>query len=164
MKGSSGCLRSNLKRGYFPEQEAEKLKRYKRHENSNPPPEQLDQEVSWTETQMVVEEASLYSEKLVEGKISYSIRLELVEEPESSSNTRNRTVIQLALGLEEKDIPTFARLLGRKVFFHHERPVESLEREQLVIQLKEAMEKNASLSRKITYLNDSLHHYVQESR
>lgn len=96
--------------------------------------------------------------------MNFSIRLELAEEPESSSNTRNRTVIQLALGLEEKDIPTFARLLGRKVFFSQQRPVETLEREQLVTQLKEAQEEIASLNRKVTYLNNSLHHYVQESR
>jgi hypothetical protein len=73
-------------------------------------------------------------------------------------------VIQLALGVEEKDVPTFARLLGRSVFLGQQRPVESLEREQLVLQLKEALDQNASLQRKVTYLNDSLHHYVQESR
>lgn len=122
------------------------------------------QEVSWTETQMVVSEASLYPEKLDGGKTAFSLRLELVEEPESSSNTRNRTVIQLALGIEEKDVPTFARLLGRNVFLSQQRPVETLEREQLVLQLKECTDQNASLQRKVTYLNNSLHHYVQESR
>lgn len=141
------------------------MRRYKRSENISPSEsDQRDQEVSWTEIQLVVGEASLYSEKSVEGKVSYSIRLELAEEPESSSNTRNRMVIQLALGLEEKDIPTFARLLGRKVFLSQQRPVETLEREQLVIQLKDAQEEIASLTRKVTYLNNSLHHYVQESR
>lgn len=123
-----------------------------------------EQEVTWTETQMVVTEATLYPEKLDGGKTSFSIRLELEAVPESSSNTRNRMVLQLALGLEEKDVPTFARLLGRNVFFSQQQPVETLEREQLVLQLKESLDKNDSLQRKVTYLNNSLHHYVQESR
>ena len=141
------------------------MRRFKRNENSPTSDSvQVDQEVSWTETQLVVGEASLYHEIPVEGKMNFSIRLELAEDPESSSNTRNRTEIQLALGLEEKDISTFARLLGRKVFFSQQRPIETLEREQLVVQLKEAQEEIASLTRKVTYLNNSLHHYVQESR
>lgn len=123
-----------------------------------------EQVVSWTETQMVVSEATLYPENLDGGKMSFSIRLELIAVPESSSNTRNRMVLQLALGLEEKDIPTFARLLGRKVFFGQQQLIETLEREQLVLQLQEAQSLNASLQNKVTYLNNSLHHYVQESR
>jgi len=125
-----------------------------------------EQEVSWTETQMVVSQASLYPEETSEqkGRMAFSLLLELAEQPDSSSNPRNRMVFQLALGVEEKDIPTFARLLGRKVFLTHQQPVETLEREQLVLQLKEALDQNASLRRKVSYLNDSLHHYVQESR
>lgn len=136
----------------------------KRSEDSSSRTLQVEQEVSWTETQMVVNEATLFPEKLGEGKAAFSIRLELTAIPESSSNTRNRMVLQLALGLEEKDVPTFARLLGRSVFLIHQQPVETLEREQLVLQLKEVQERNASLERKVAYLNDSLHHYVQESR
>jgi hypothetical protein len=125
----------------------------------------MTQEVSWTETELVVGEAHFFPEILEEGKSSYSIRLELQEaEPESSSNTRNRTVMQLAFGLEEKEITTFTRMLGRKVFLHQQRPVVSLEREQLVSQLQAAQEYIASLEKKVEYLNNSLHHYVQESR
>lgn len=136
----------------------------KRSEDFDQEAPSQEQEVSWTETQMEVSEASLYPEVSGQGKMSFSLRLELVEQPESSSNQRNRMVFQLALGVEEKDIPTFARLLGRKVFLTHQQPVETLEREQLVLQLKEALDQNASLRRKVSYLNDSLHHYVQESR
>lgn len=136
----------------------------KRSEDFDQEASSQEQEVSWTETQMEVSEASLYPEVSGQGKMSFSLRLELVEQPESSSNQRNRMVFQLALGVEEKDIPTFARLLGRKVFLTHQQPVETLEREQLVLQLKEALDQNASLRRKVSYLNDSLHHYVQESR
>jgi hypothetical protein len=124
----------------------------------------VDQEVTWTETLMVVEEETLFPEILGEGKSSFSIRLELAEDTQSSSNTRKRTEIQLAFGLEEKDVPTFARLLGRKILLIQQRPVETLEREQLVIQLKEANDQIGSLEGKVKYLNDSLHHYVQESR
>lgn len=122
-------------------------------------------EVSWTETVLVVEEAHIFPENLEGGKASYSIRLELhSSEPESSSNTRNRTVMNIAFGLEEKDIPTLTRMLGRKVYLSQQRPVASLERETLVSQLKAAQEYIASLEKKVEYLNNSLHHYVQESR
>lgn len=128
-------------------------------------PVQEDQpEYSWTETQMVVSEATFYPELMEGGKVSYSIRLELVAEPESSSNTRNRTVMQLAFGLEEKDTTTFTRMLGRKVYLNQQRSTVSLERDQLANQLEQAREYIASLERKVEYLNDSLHHYVQESR
>lgn len=148
----------------LPEQDGRKLRRYKRTENSNQGESYKIQDVSWTETILVVKEASLFPEEMGGGKMSFSIQLELDEEPESSSNTRNRTEIRLALGLEEKDIPTFARLLGREVFFQHRQPIEALEREQLADQVRELQEENASLSRKVNYLNDSLHHFVQESR
>lgn len=140
------------------------LRKNKRIKDFGPDVLQEEQEVSWTETQMVVSEATLFPEILKEGKTSFSIRLELEEVPESSSNTRNRMVLQLALGLEEKDVPTFARLLGRNVFLTYQTTTETLEREQLVLQLKEQLDRNASLERKVTYLNNSLHHYVQESR
>lgn len=138
----------------------------KRSEDFDQEAPSQEQEVSWTETQMVVSQASLYPEETSEqkGRMAFSLLLELAEQPDSSSNPRNRMVFQLALGVEEKDIPTFARLLGRKVFLTHQQPVETLEREQLVLQLKEALDQNASLRRKVSYLNDSLHHYVQESR
>lgn len=121
-------------------------------------------EVAWTELQLVVGEVTFYPEILEGGKSAYSIRLELSAEPESSSNTRNRTVMQLAFGLEEKDVTTFTRMLGRKVYLHQQRTVESLERDQLVQLLEQAREYISSLERKVKYLNDSLHHYVQESR
>jgi hypothetical protein len=121
--------------------------------------------VSWTETVLVVGEASLFPENLEVGKASYSIRLELQEcEPDSSSFTRNRTVMQLAFGLEEKDVTTFTRMLGRKVYLHQQRPSISLDRETLASQLAAAQGYIASLEKKVEYLNNSLHHYVQESR
>lgn len=120
--------------------------------------------VSWTESLMAVEEVSLFPEKSETGKPAFSVRMELAEEPESSSNTRNRTVIQLVFGLEEKDVPTIARLLGRQVYLNQKRSVELIEKEQLTVQLKACQEYIASLERKVEYLNNSIHHYVQESR
>lgn len=134
------------------------------NQNVNSGKPQKEPRVSWTETSMVVVEATLYPENLGGGKSSHSIRMELVEEPESSSNTRNRTVIQLAFGVEEKDIPTFARMLGRSVYLNQQRSTEALEREQLATLLEQAREYIGSLERKVEYLNNSLHHYVQESR
>lgn len=122
------------------------------------------QELSWTESNMIVEEMTLYPEILEGGRSSFSARMVLAEEPESSSNTRNRTVIQLAFGLEEKDVQTFSRMLGRKVYLNQQRSVDYLEREQLTSSLEQAQRYIASLEKKVSYLNDSLHHYVQESR
>lgn len=119
---------------------------------------------SWTESTLVVEKASLHSEELGGGKTSLSILLELSEDPQSSSNTRKRQEFQIALGVEEKDVLSFVRLLGRKVYLSQEREVDSLEREQL---LEENDKLRAALIRseeKIKYLNDSLHRFVGESR
>lgn len=122
-------------------------------------------EASWTETTLVVEGAHIFPENLEGGKASYSVCLELHDsEPESSSNTRNRTVMNLAFGLEEKDVTTFTRMLGRKVYLSQQRPSIFLERENLDSQLKAAQDYIASLEKKVEYLNNSLHHFVQESR
>jgi len=133
-------------------------------ERDSTAPEVTRRGTSWTEELLIVECASLFQEQIGEGKISYSIQLELAAEPESSSNQRNRTEMQLVLGLEEKDIPTFARLLGRKVMHIQEREEVSLEREQLLQANRELQFALQESEAKVKYLNDSLHHYVQESR
>lgn len=118
---------------------------------------------SWTEEVLVVDSASLYSESL-EGKASYSCLLELRADPESSRNTRTRTEITLAFGLEEKDVTTFARFLGRKVHLGQKRQESQLKAEILVQRVQELERALAESDRKVAYLNNSLHQMVQESR
>jgi hypothetical protein len=167
LKDSSGGLRSRPEEEFFPEvgMLSELVLQPFRHQNVvTPKVEDAPSEVSWTETLLEVEEASLIPEKLEGGKTSYSIRLVFAADPESRNNQRNRTEMQLAFGLEEKDVPTFTRLLERKVLLTQQRPIVSLEREQLEKQLLTSREYITQLEAKVEYLNNSLHQYIQESR
>lgn len=124
----------------------------------------VPEKLSWTEEVLIVEQANFLSEKLTDGKTAISLRLELAGDPQSSSNLRKRPEIQLVFGLEEKDSPTFLRLLGRKVFLLQEREESSLEREDLLEQLSWYKNELELAQHKVKYLNDSLHHYVEGSR
>lgn len=121
------------------------------------------QESSWKEEVLVVDSACLFSEEK-EGKASYSCLLELSADPESSRETRTRTEITLAFGLEEKDITPFARLLGRKVHLGQQRSLASENLETLQGRIYELERALIESDRKVAYLNDSLHRMVQDSR
>jgi hypothetical protein len=119
---------------------------------------------SWVEEYLTVESAELFPEVTREGKTSFSIRLELVGEPESSREHRNRTEIQLVFGMEEKDVLTFARFLGRKVMLTQQRENSKLSREHLVRQLEMYKKELEEAEDKIQYLNESLHRSVAGPR
>lgn len=132
--------------------------------DSSSKPKDTPKEYSWTEELLCVEQANLFSESIGEGKTSYSVQLELLSDPESSSNLRKRTEMRVCFGLEEKDVLTFARLLGRKILVCSLRLVDLLEREKLEEELLEYKKALQESEAKVSYLNDSLHHYVQGTR
>jgi hypothetical protein len=127
-------------------------------------PDSSAKESSWIEEYLTVESAEFFPEELPGGKTALSVRLELAGEPDSSSNTRNRTEIQLVFGLEEKDVLTISRLLGRKVMLTQQRDVTLISKEHLAKQLSFYKEELAKAEDQINYLNDSLHRAVAGSR
>jgi hypothetical protein len=127
------------------------------------------QKETWTESVFSVEKIELFREQQdPKGKDDLvSLLLELKEEERETSNPGERSTRTLFLGLgaASRDIPTFSQvLLGRKVHLTQLRREVDLEKDDLLSENLILREEVLELTRKVRYLNDSLHSYFQGSR
>jgi hypothetical protein len=122
-------------------------------------------EIQEVEREMEVWKVSVFAEDGPNGKSSYSLLLEL-NTGSNPSNLSRRTeeVTGLALGVEEKEIPVLARLVGRKlgIFSNQTKStvrLEDLERKVLRLQgeIHLLEEKNQALREQLQYAHESLH-------
>jgi cell shape-determining protein MreC len=117
------------------------------------------------EREVEVWKVSVFAEDGPNGKSSYSLLLELGTGPNPSSlSRRTEEVTGLALGVEEKEIPVLARLVGRKLGIFSNRStamvqLEDLQRQNEELQRKIRLleEKNQALREQLQYAHESLH-------
>jgi len=117
------------------------------------------------EQESTIERVSVYSEKNTDGKVLFSVVLELDPDLNPSNRTRRtETVKGLALDVEEKELPSLCRLSGRKLEILVERWNSDLDFEKLLSENQALRAEIEELKQRKKIISDQLHFAMESLR